>query len=41
MRGILARKQVERTREEEMEFLGMTRKKKTVEDERNDPVKKM
>ena len=24
-----------------MEFLGMSRKKKTVEEERNDPIKKM
>jgi len=29
MRGILARKQVEGMREEEMEFLGMKRRKKT------------
>ena len=40
-RGILARKQVERIRAEEMEFLGMMRKKKTPEEERNDPIKKM
>lgn len=41
MRGIIARKAVERTRTEEMEFLGMTRKKKTPDEERNDPIKKM
>ena len=41
MRGILARKYVERLRSEEMEFLGMQRKKKTLEEERNDPIKKM
>tara|TARA_B110000285_G_scaffold205371_1_gene243071 strand:+ start:981 stop:1181 length:201 start_codon:yes stop_codon:yes gene_type:complete len=41
MRGILARKYVERLRSEEMEFLGMQRKKKTIEEERNDPIKKM
>lgn len=29
IRGILARKYVDRLREEEMEFLGMSRKKKT------------
>jgi len=40
-RGILARKQVERLRAEEMEFLGMQRRKKTQEEERNDPIKKM
>jgi hypothetical protein len=38
MRGILARKFVERLRSEEMEFLGMQRKKKTPEEERNDPI---
>ena len=41
IRGILARKFVERLRAEEMEFLGMQRKKKTPEEERNDPIKKM
>jgi hypothetical protein len=41
MRGILARKQVEAMREEEMEFLGMKRKKKTPEEMLNDPIKKM
>jgi hypothetical protein len=40
MRGILARKHVENLRAEEMEFLGMQRKKKTPEEERNDPIKK-
>lgn len=37
----MARKHVERLRTEEMEFLGMMRKKKTPEEERNDPIKKM
>ena len=41
IRGILARKFVERLRADEMEFLGMQRKKKTPEEERNDPIKKM
>lgn len=41
MYGILARKAVNNTREEEMEFLGMKRKKKTPEEERNNPIKKM
>jgi len=41
MRGILARKMVERLRNEEMEFLGMRRKKKTPEEEINDPIKRM
>ena len=41
MNGILARKNVENLRNEEMEFLGMSRKKKTAEEERADPVKKM
>jgi hypothetical protein len=41
MRGILARKFVERLRSEEMEFLGMQRKKKTPEEERNDPIQIM
>jgi hypothetical protein len=41
MNGILARKNVERMRTEEMEFLGMARKKKTPEEERNDPILKM
>ena len=41
MRGILARKTVESMREEEMEFLGMKRKKKTPEEMLNDPIKKM
>lgn len=40
MNGILARKNVERLRNEEMEFLGMSRKKKTPEEEKNDPIKK-
>ena len=41
MRGILARKHVEKMRAEEMEFLGMQRKKKTAQEERDDPIKKM
>jgi len=41
IRGILARKYVDRMRDEEMEFLGMTKKKRTVEEVRNDPIKKM
>ena len=41
IRGILARKHVDRMRDEEMEFLGMTKKKKTAEEIRNDPIKKM
>lgn len=41
MRGILARKQVEQIRIDEMEFLGMIRRKKTPEEELNDPIKKM
>lgn len=41
MRGIIARKTVEGMREEEMEFLGMKRKKKTPEELMNDPIKKM
>jgi hypothetical protein len=40
IRGILARKHVDRLREEEMEFLGMSRKKKSPADMINDPVKK-
>ena len=41
MRGMLARKTVETMREEEMEFLGMKRKKKTPEEMLNDPIKKL
>ena len=41
MRGILARKAVEKVRLEEMEFLGMQRKTKTAEELLNDPIKKM
>jgi len=41
VRGILARKYVDRLREEEMEFLGMCRKKKTPEELVRDPSKKM
>lgn len=41
IRGILARKQVEYLRTDEMQFLGMQKKNKTAEEERNDPVKLM
>lgn len=41
MQGIIARKQVDRMRNEEMEFLGMRRKQKTTEEEINDPIRKM
>jgi len=41
IRGILARKYVDRLREEEMEFLGMSKKKKNPMDLLNDPLKKM
>ena len=37
----MARKQVEKMRIEEMEFLGMSRRKKTAEEELNDPIKIM
>ena len=40
IRGIIARKKVEKYRQEEMEFLGMVRKKKPIDD-RNEPIKKM
>lgn len=39
IRGILARKYVDRLREEEMEFLGMSRKKKTPAEMLKDPLK--
>lgn len=41
IRGILARKSVERKRLDEMEFLGMVRKEKTDEEMKNDPITKM
>ena len=41
MYGILARKQVDKMRNDEMEFLGMKRKKKTPEELINDPIRKM
>ena len=41
MRGILARKEVEKLRQKEMEFLGMIRKKKTFDEEQNDPIDQM
>lgn len=37
----MARKFVEKLRSDEMEFLGMIRKQKTAEEERNDPIRKM
>ncbi len=39
IRGILARKQIEKMRQEEMIFLGMQRKPKTEEEKKNDPIK--
>lgn len=41
IRGILARKFVDRLREEEMEFLGMSRKKRNPMELLKDPLKKM
>ena len=40
IRGILARKQIEQMREQEMIFLGMKRKPKTQDEINNDPIKK-
>lgn len=40
MRGILARKNVEKMRQDEMEFLGMSRKKKQPGELINDSIKK-
>jgi len=40
IRGILARKEIEDMRQEEMIFLGMVRKPKTDEEILNDPMKK-
>lgn len=39
IRGILARKTIEKMRQEEMIFLGMERKPKTEEEKKNDPIK--
>ena len=39
IRGILARKTIEKMRQEEMIFLGMQRKPKTEEEKKNDPIK--
>ena len=39
IRGILARKTIEKMRQEEMIFLGMTRKPKTEDEKKNDPIK--
>jgi hypothetical protein len=41
LRGIIARKQVEKMRQEEMVFLGMARKPKTKEELKNDPIERM
>ena len=41
IRGILGRKLIEDMRQEEMIFLGMKRKPKTVEEQENDPIQKM
>ena len=38
IRGILARKEIEDMRQEEMIFLGMVRRPKTVQQQRNDPL---
>ena len=37
----MARKRVEEVRQEEMVFLGMARKPKTLEEMKNDPVERM
>jgi hypothetical protein len=39
IRGILARKEIEKMREEEMIFLGMKRKPKSDDEIKNDPIK--
>lgn len=39
IRGILARKTIEKMRQEEMIFLGMQRRPKTEEEKKNDPIK--
>ena len=39
IRGILARKTIEKMRQEEMIFLGMQRKPKTEEEKKHDPIK--
>lgn len=39
IRAILARKTIEKMRQEEMIFLGMQRKPKTEEEKKNDPIK--
>ena len=39
IRGVLARKTIEKMRQEEMIFLGMQRKPKTEEEKKNDPIK--
>jgi hypothetical protein len=41
LRGIIAMKQVEKMRQEEMVFLGMARKPKTKEELKNDPIERM
>ena len=40
IRGILARKEIEEMRQEEMIFLGMVRRPKTVQEQREDPILK-
>mmetsp|Transcript_21794 Transcript_21794/g.16136 ORF Transcript_21794/g.16136 Transcript_21794/m.16136 type:complete len:136 (+) Transcript_21794:510-917(+) len=41
LRGILARKRVEELRQEEMMFLGMGRKQRTLEEMKDDPIARM
>jgi hypothetical protein len=42
LKGILARKQIELMRQEEMVFLGMARRPKTVQEKsRGDPIQRM
>jgi len=41
IKGILARKQIEVMRQEEMFFLGMARRPKTVQEKMRDPIQKM
>ena len=41
MRGIIARKRIEEMRQEEMVFLGMAKKTKTIEKIKNDTIQKM
>ena len=41
LKGILARKQIELLRQEEMYFLGMSRRPKTVQERTRDPLQRM